>query len=154
MGKLLDIPDVRQRSDYDCGRAALRAVFGFWGVTYPKRHAGLTNPEQGTHPDTAGAILRDAGFRLIEGSASVDILAAFTRAGWPVLSVMTQAGGGHWVVVRGVSRGRVYYHCPSHGPRSMPAAEFESRWDDRDRGNVGYWRWVCCPWRHVTTSAC
>lgn len=146
--KLIDVPDVRQRSDYDCGRAALTAVFEFWGVPFPRRHAGLTNPVQGTHPDTASAILRDAGFRVMEGSGTVPLLAALTRQGWPVLAVMTPPGrGGHWVVVRGVSRGRVHYHCPTAGRLSLEAGAWVAGWDDRDRGNVGYFQWTCCPWR-------
>lgn len=146
---LLDVPDVRQESDYDCGRACLKAVFAFWGEAFPKHLSALTNQEQGTHPDTLSAILRESRrFELIDGSMSVDLLRMLTRNGWPVLVVLTPPGkGGHWVVVRGVARGRVYYHCPTHGRCSLPVASWEDAWDDRDRGNVGYWRWGVCPWR-------
>lgn len=145
---MLAIEDVRQRDDFGCGRAALDAVFRFWGRRLPRDHAALTNPEQGTHPDTVRAVLRAADFLVLDGSMSVADLTHLTRAGRPVLTLLAQGGGpaGHWVVVRGVGRRRVHYHCPSNGRCSLPLASWESWWDDRDREEVGYWRWGIAPW--------
>jgi ABC-type bacteriocin/lantibiotic exporter with double-glycine peptidase domain len=58
-------------------------------------------------------------------------LRALTRVDVPVIcAVRDDDGGGHWVVVRGVERGRVYFHCPLKGPRSRPEDEWVANWHD------------------------
>lgn len=141
---ILDIPDIRQRADYSCGAACLEAVAQFHGLTARGIRA-LANPVQGMAPDTVEAWFRGAGLAVLSGSMGVDDLRHLTRSGRPVVCCVSQAGG-HWVVVSGVSRGRVYYHCPTHGASSVPVASWVSRWSDETVRGVTYHQWGICPW--------
>jgi hypothetical protein len=127
---LIEIPDVRQRSDYGCGDAAVDAALGALGISR-KRGTRLSNPVQGIAPDTVAAVLRAAGCVVLAGPmpGTVGDLKHFTASGCPVLCPVANHGG-HWVVVRGVQRGRVYYHCPLDGPLSRPGGEWLAHWHD------------------------
>lgn len=142
---MLDIPDVRQQEEYGCGAACLDAVFQFFGVrsTAPKR---LSNAVQGMAPDTIEAVLRSGRLDVLSGTMSVTDLQHLTRTGRPVLCCISQAGG-HWVVVRGVNRGKVYYQCPTYGPSVIPVLSWLAGWSDETvRGHV-YRQWGICPSR-------
>lgn len=127
---LLEVPDVRQRTDYGCGDAAVDAALGALGIAR-KRGTRLSNPEQGMGPDTVAAVLRAAGVSVLAGPllTGVEGLRHFAGAGCPVLCPVADHGG-HWVVVRGVQRGRVYYQCPLSGPTSKGAAAWCAEWRD------------------------
>lgn len=127
---LLDVPDVRQGDAHSCGDAAVDAALATLGVKRP-RGTRLANPVHGTAPDTVAAVLRAAGCVVLAGpmpGGTAD-LKHFAGAGCPVLCPIADHGG-HWVVVRGVSRGRVHYHCPVDGALSRPLAEWAARWFD------------------------
>lgn len=147
-GELLDLPDLRQESDYDCGPAAVMAVCHFFGVG-PEGRAlyaeGLgTTKAGGTRP---AAILDFLGRQgLVTTSAvglEVEDLLRFFRAGQPVL-VPFQAGGegeattGHWGVVIGVALGQVMLHDPAQGRRMLAEDDFLARWHDADSTGQGY----------------
>ena len=138
---LLSIPDIRQQRDYDCGAAALDAVCRYWG----KRARGpvaLASPVEGMAPDTVAAWLRSLGARVLAGGLfGVSCLQHYTRSGLPVLCPITLEGVGHWVVVRGVERNKVYYHDPATGPDSMSARAWLDCWRDSTGGGHTYDRW-------------
>ena len=143
---MLMIPDVRQTTDYDCGAAAVDAVAEFHG----QRRRSLSgikhiaNPVQGMAPETVEAVLRSIGLTVLSGVMTVADLRHLTRTGRPVLCPVA-TGGGHWVVVRGVTRCRVHYHCPTHGPSSLPILSWESQWHGETRHGHGFERWGICP---------
>ncbi len=142
---ILDLSDSRQQHDHTCGPAALESVFRFWGKSV-RGVTGLANPVQGMSPDTVEAILRRAGFGLLSGNLIVPDLRHFTRLGRPVLCpITTDAGEGHWVAVAGVSRGRVHYQCPTHGPASLRDTDWLPRWADATRFGHGFERWGIVP---------
>lgn len=136
---LLAIPDVRQRDCYDCGDAAVQAAARFHGIADPVGPR-LANAVQGTDPATVEAVCRRLGLSVLSGVMTVADLAHFTRTGRPVLCPVA-ALGGHWVVVRGVGRGRVYCHCPTAGPVSSRTAEWVAGWRDTSRSGHDYDRW-------------
>lgn len=139
---LLEIPDVRQGDAHSCGDAAIDAALAALGVAR-KRGTRLANPEQGMAPDTLAAVLRAAGCTVLAGPmpGGVADLKHFAAAGCPVLCPIADFGG-HWVVVRGVARGRVHYHCPTSGPRSRPVAEWLTLWhDSTSEGGHQFARW-------------
>lgn len=142
---LLDIPDIRQAADYDCGAAALDAVARFHGIR-ERGPAKLCNVVQGMSPDMIEAWLRAVGLRVLSGSMTVDDLQHLTRTGRPVLCPTTLYGG-HWVVVRGVERGRVHYHCPTIGANKMTFAWWLLHWRDATRAGHEFDRWGICPTR-------
>lgn len=143
---LLEIPDVRQRSDYGCGDAAVDAALGALGLAR-KRGTRLSAPEQGMPPDVLAAVLRASGCEVLAGPilTGVDGLKHFAAAGCPAVCPVADHGG-HWVVVRGVRRGRVHFHCPLSGPASKSVADWVAQWADV-HGESGHrferWAVVC-----------
>lgn len=142
---LLAIPDIRQAKPHECGAAAVEAVAAFHRV---KRVdiAPLANPVQGMGPDTAAAILRALGLRVLTGSMNVEDLRHLTRTGRPVLCPVAQFGG-HWVVVRGVERGGVHFHCPIEGPSRLAAADWLAGWRDVSESGQAFHRWGIASFR-------
>lgn len=140
---LLDIPDIRQADDYDCGAAALDAIARFHGLR-ARGPVALANPVQGMAPDTVEAVLRSLGLSVLSGTMTVDDLRHLTRSGRPVLCPVAHHGG-HWVVVRGVERGRVYYHCPAAGPAVLREADWLAAWRDTSRTGQRFLQWGICP---------
>lgn len=49
--------------------------------------------------------------------------------------------GGHWVIVRGVERTRVYYQCPTYGPQSVTARKWLDGWRDMSESGHDYDGW-------------
>lgn len=139
---MLTIPDIRQREDYDCGAAALDAVASYWGLR-ARGPAKLANAVHGMAPDTVEAVLRALGLSVLSGEMTVADLRHLTREGRPVLCPVA-VRGGHWVVVRGVERGRVHVHCPIEGPAAWRLADWEAGWADSTRGRE-FVRWGICP---------
>jgi ABC-type bacteriocin/lantibiotic exporter with double-glycine peptidase domain len=127
---LLDLPDVRQTADHACGSAVIECVRRFWRVK--EKPADLSNEIQGLSPDTLAAVLRAMGCRVRAGEMLGDIadLQHYTKLGMPVCCPITVAAGGHWVVVRGVARRKVWYQCPTWGPSSLPLASWLDCWRD------------------------
>ncbi len=144
---LLDVPDLRQQDDYDCGPAAVQAVCAFLGVGPAERAAyvaGLgTSPAGGTTPAAILAFL--ARLDTVTTSAAgleVEDLARFFAEGHPVLCPIQeeQASGtrsGHWVVVIGTGLGQVMIHDPIEGRRMLSEEDWLARWHDTDvQGNA------------------
>lgn len=143
---MLSIPDVRQGDGHSCGDAAIDAALAALGL---RRRPGtkLANAIQGLAPDTVAAVLRASGATVLAGPmvSGIEALRHFTAAGCPVLCPIAERGG-HWVVVRGVGRGRVHFHCPIDGPDSRRAAEWLDVWhDSASETGHGFARWgVVC----------
>lgn len=139
---MLEIPDCRQRDEHSCGVACVEAVAEFHGLRVPRNSPKWANSVQGTAPDTVAAALRSLGLSVLAGGPlEVGTLKALVAAGWPVLCPVTRAGHGHWVVVRGVSRGRVHFHDPTDGPASEPVASWEGQWADTTDTGQAFVRW-------------
>jgi ABC-type bacteriocin/lantibiotic exporter with double-glycine peptidase domain len=142
---LLSLPLVRQSADHDCGLAVFRAVAEYWQVG--SRRPPYPSPLNGTHPDNLEPAFQGAGFAVVSGNMTVPALAAMARLGWPVCCLIKQDGVGHWVVSRGVQRGRVYVMDPGDGKnRSYPESEFVSRWHDSYRRANVFERYGLAVW--------
>lgn len=137
---LLSIPDIRQATDYDCGAAAVDAVAEFCGLR-KRGPAALANPVQGMAPDTVEAVLRSLGLTILSGTMRTEDLRHLTRTGRPVLCPITVGREGHWVVVCGVERGKVYYHCPTHGAQTMAEREWLESWVSDTSKGYSFARW-------------
>lgn len=141
---VIDLPDYRQPTDASCGQTAAKVVYGYFGRRGVRPQG---TPIDGTDPRTLESALRLAGLVVQSGSMDADDLKHHTRKGRPVVCLVTEADGtGHWVVVAGVRRGRVHFHCPLVGPRVEPVAAFAARWHDSDRVAVRYEQWGIACW--------
>lgn len=127
---LLDIPDIRQQVDCACGSAVIECVRRFWRVR--DKLPELSNAVQGMAPDTLAAVLRAMGLRVMSCQMLGEVadLQHYTRLGMPVCCPVTVSAGGHWVVVRGVARRKVWYQCPTYGPSSLPLSSWLDCWRD------------------------
>jgi predicted double-glycine peptidase len=144
------LPDVRQRKDFDCGVAAVETVLKLFGLPRPP---DLSNPIDGTAPDTVEALLRKAGLLVAAGHLTVSDLKHFTDRGAPVLCPITVSDGGHWVTVRGVQRLRVHYQDPETGPQSLKASDWDAGWTGGTRTGRDYSGWGIAAWTPKSVTA-
>lgn len=141
---MLDLPDIRQQHDWDCGRAAVLTVCDALGVARPNVPATALT---GIDPLSVEQTLWAAGLSVQSGRMTAADLRHHTRLGRPVIALVTEASGvGHWVTVAGLARGRVRLQCPGHGPMCEPVARFVSRWQDTDRLGRRFVRWGIAAW--------
>lgn len=141
---MIDLPDLRQKADHDCGQTAARVVYQFFGL---RGRAPQGTPIDGTDPRTLETAFRIAGLAVQSGTMDAADLKHHTGRGRPVACLVTEPDGtGHWVVVGGVRRGRVFFHCPVEGAKAEPVAAFAARWHDSDRVAVRYERWGIAAW--------
>jgi hypothetical protein len=142
---ILDLADLRQRDDWGCGRVAAAVVHAYLGSKGRHPHA---TPIDGTDPASMEASLWRSGVAVQAGAMDVDDLRYHTRRGRPVIALVTEASGeGHWIVVAGIERGRVWFQCPVQGPMVEPVASFEARWiDETGRRGVTWSRWGIACW--------
>ena len=141
---MLSLPDCRQRDDWSCGQTAARVVFQFHGF---RGRSPQGSPIDGTDPRSLETAFLAAGLLVQSGEMTPADLRHHTRLGRPVVCLVTEPDGvGHYVVVGGLLRGRVRYHCPTVGASSEPVAAFDARWHDSDRVAVRYTRWGIAVW--------
>lgn len=138
---VLDVLSVRQREPHDCGRAGARAVCGFLGVRVPADYFPA-DPMDGIDPGELERRYRGLGLSVVAGNFDLADLRHFTKAGRPVHVPIQADGGGHWVVVKGVGRGKVYVMDPwPDGRQSYATADFLALWSDGTRHGAAYVRW-------------
>jgi len=140
---LLDLPAVLQRDDHSCGAAVFACVTRYWEGRGRKLKS---HPVHGTPPDQLEPAFRAAGYSVLSGELDTAAMRSLTALGWPVCCLVQSDGTGHWVVVRGVQRGRVYLMDPADGVRSVPVPEWESVWVDSDRRGTVYRRHGVAVW--------
>lgn len=141
---MLKLPDVRQRTGWDCGLACAEIVARFWGYPAAPLLAKLpATPLDGLDPRTLEAGLRAEGFNVLAGEMSLSDLASQTAQGRPVVC----CASGHWVVVAGVTRSRVHYQDPFLGPRRERIDAWLARWCDGDRSGAQYDKFGISAWR-------
>lgn len=132
-----DFPGVLQTGADDCGDAVAASVCAFHGV---KPAARLSTAASGLDPMTLEAVFWRSGLSVTSGIMTLPFLKFFTSIGMPV-ACPVRAFGGHWVVVTGAARGKVYYFDPAGGPRSMKASAWVGEWFDVSRSGREYARW-------------
>lgn len=142
---ILRLPGVLQRDAFSCGDASIATVLAFHRVVAPSK---LATPIDGTDPASIERHLRRIGLHVLSGSLHVDDLEHFCRQFRPpiVLATWPDGGDSHWVVVRGVSRGRVYFHCPIDGAESLRISEWDAIWHGSGKMGERYTRWGVVAW--------
>lgn len=146
---MIDLPPTLplQRDDWTCGQTAARAVYRCLGVRKANQDHPKGSPIDGTDPREIERAFRASGLLVQSGTMTPADLTHHTRHKRPVVCLVTEPGGvGHYVVVGGVRRGRVYYHCPGAGPKAESVAQFVARWHDVDRTTQRYEQWGIAVW--------
>ncbi len=148
---LLPVPLVSQARPWSCGAAALMSALLYFGV-YDDPESTLdaalgVTPEAGTRVDSIVAVTRRYGLQVdarvgltledLESSVSrgdVVIVALQAWASRTVTDWRTNWEDGHYVVVVGLSRDRVYLMDPSvrTGYGYLTRDQFLQRWHDYD----------------------
>ena len=116
---MIQLPDIRQQSDHDCGLTAVRVLLRHLGRRpTPRQLSGLVcDPVDGTDPRNIETFLRQLNLRVQAGSFKVDDLDRLTSSGRAVVCLTTPAHGiGHYVVVSGIEGQTIHYQCPTEGP--------------------------------------
>jgi predicted double-glycine peptidase len=144
--KLCKVADIRQSTDYGCGAACIDTVCDYWSQPRPRR--SMANHVQGMAPEMIEGVLRERGFQVMRGELYTTLLQALTRDGVPVICAISEEDAGHWVVAIGVGRGKVFFHDPEEGQRSMPVGEWEAMWCGHSEAGVSFNRWGIAP--HLT----
>lgn len=130
MPNLLDLRDIRQDHDHDCGVAAFHTITDYLLERRPTLSA---DPMDGLHPFELEAALRKTGLRTISGSMTLADLAHHQRLFRPVACLIRTPYGGHWVVSRGTTPSRVYVQDPDRGRVWFARKQWQADWWDLDR---------------------
>jgi len=137
---VIQLPDIRQQTDYDCGAVCCHIVWQHYGM--PRRRVASTQID-GTDPRTLEAALRVSGLPVLSGEMTLADLSHFTRTR-PVIvlaKTTTDPATGHYMVCAGQRDRRLYFQCPSRGPVVETPRRFDRRWHDVDRHGVTFRRW-------------
>lgn len=142
--KAIDLPDLRQSYDYDCGASATQTVCQFYGVgpaTEDEYVEALgTTPEGGTPPEAIVTFLQGLGLQVeARNDLTIPDLAG---AGVPIICCIqdyedepadiAEERAGHYVVVSEATDDTVTFQDPSGGRVEMPTLDFLARWEDTD----------------------
>jgi ABC-type bacteriocin/lantibiotic exporter with double-glycine peptidase domain len=137
---VIQLPDLRQQHDYDCGSVCCRIVWNHFKVA--KKNT-LTTEIDGTDPRAIESAMRISGLPVISGTMTLADLAWFTRTKRPVIVLATCSTEpiGHYMVCGGQRDRRLHFQCPSRGPIAETPRRFDKRWHDVDRLGTRYSRW-------------
>lgn len=152
-GKVLDVPDVRQKDEFDCGAAALKAALDYYQVKPSRSEEEMvralgSDEDHGTLPKAILREAKDAGLGVEESSGmSLAELTQQIDNGNLVICPVQAYGtddeerhreSGHYVVVCGYTPTDIILHDPSAGRQSQPRREFLTCWHDQDANGVDY----------------
>jgi len=148
--RLLDVPDVRQPSNYSSGPASLQAVLDYYGMDMMVDDLiNMTNstPENGTLPENLAQTARNLGFSAeikqnmtledLQQNINQETPVIIDAQAWKsnnstVLNWTSDQVDGHYMVVIGIDNENVYFEDPAVlGSRGyMTNQEFLDRWHD------------------------
>lgn len=154
---LLDTPDIRQLGHYDCGRASAAVILRFHGMPDVDSIGVLgrlpIDRLDGTDPAQMAGWWRANGYSICEGRMDIDLLRHFADVGVPVQMVATIDGQGHWLVSRGIARGRVYVQDPFAGRGKYTTGEWLGKWYDYNRYGTHFNQWGIAVWNSSGRAA-
>jgi predicted double-glycine peptidase len=144
---LLTIEDIRQDTPHGCGEAAVRAVLAFHQITGAAPR--ISSPVDGVDPIALERALRKFGLRVMSGNMKLSDLKNCCDSLRPPICLVhwPDSSESHWIIVRGVSRGSVWFHDVETGPGRCRTDEWEKAWSANDgRMPFEYRNWAVVTW--------
>lgn len=149
-----EVPDVRQRDDWDCGTGALQSALKAMGVDVPYaelRQTLGTDKQDGTRPAEIVRVARGLGLvaeRFYDDAEMTRLRDHLAQGHLVLCPVQTRGtpGGrdasreGHWVVVTAMDEDSVSVQDPITGPEEVPLARWLRDWHDRDADGIEHVR--------------
>lgn len=137
---MLEIPDIRQLHNSDCGWANVEAILQANGIFKHRdvviQSLGLSDIF-GVNPKSIELFFRHEQFNVISGNMTIDDLKFHLKNKRPVICPVTMNNVGHYICVTGIHRGKITYNDPSYGKKSIDIDKFIEIWEDTDKfGNV------------------
>jgi predicted double-glycine peptidase len=129
---------VRQQYDFSCGSAATATLLTYqYGVPVDEKQVFVAMYTSGDQ-----AKIRKEGFSLLDMQRYLQSqgfqadgfelpLEKLAEEGLPAIVLLNDRGYRHFVVVKGLHRGRVLLGDPARGTRAMPRSRFDALWDNR-----------------------
>jgi HK97 family phage portal protein len=166
--KILDVPNVRQKSDFDCGPAATMSVASYFNVGPETEQEYIdalgTTKANGTTPAAIAEYLASLGLHVAaKDDLTIGDLARAVRAGSPIIAAIQayeddpeeipEERSGHYVVVCGADVKTITLQDPSAGRVTMPTIDFLARWEDRDDENEYVHYGIVVSLREANTEA-
>lgn len=129
----LNIPLVKQETQFTCGPASLRSVFLFNGNDVPESEITelvTIDPELGTSLKEMVKIIKYYGYygeAYVNGT--MEMIEEYLSQNIPVIVNWFSIDKGHYSVISGIENYDIYFMDPEFGTeRSMPIKQFESLW--------------------------
>jgi predicted double-glycine peptidase len=146
---IIDLNEMRQTYDYDCGPKALQTVIAYYGIDVreEKLLKQLDANDDGTKVSKIIEVAKRYGFKVKHGTISLSDLKETVNSGYPVIVLVQAWSGrkmskedwekdwedGHYVVVIGAEREMLVFEDPSSIRRTwLTDEEFMTRWHDVD----------------------
>lgn len=147
---MIELHNLRQTYDYDCGAKALQTVMAYYGIDAREDDLikDLQTSKKGTRPVNMRRVAQKYGFKVKSGTGwTLEDIKWYINAGTPVI-VLLQAwaerfmtledwgqdyDNGHYAVVIDNKNEVVVFEDPASFRRTWLAeSEFMLRWHDRD----------------------
>lgn len=149
--RILEFPDLRQMSNYDCGATAVQSVLAYYGIDFREekvlKMAGTT--KDGTPIEGIKKILKHFKLRFREKEMDIEQIKKCIRRKIPVI-MLVQAwadkkvdwandwNDGHYVVAIGYSQKKIYFEDPAaYNKTYLFYHELRERWHDIDTNPNG-----------------
>ena len=147
--KLLDFPNLRQTSDYDCGAKALQSILAYYGICIDEEKimkiAG-TNKRSGTTIPGIIKTLKKFNLKFYSGESEIKKIKKQIDKKHPVILILQAWAkkpkadwengwkNGHYVVAIGYDKNKIYFEDPASIFRTyLSYDELEKRWHNQQK---------------------
>lgn len=145
--KILDFPEFKQMSDYDCGASALLSVLTYYGIeVFEEEIIKLAKTDKcGTSIDGMLEVLNNKGLKATSKQLTFEDIKKYIDKEIPVILRIQAWSGvdnedwkkdwrdGHYVVVIGYDLTKFYFEDPWCSERTyLKFNELKDRWHDSD----------------------
>lgn len=151
--EIIPVIKSKQTNESSCGGGSLHSVLRYYDINETEKkinEMAELDMDIGIEPESIVKVAKQFGLssKLIKG-CNINTLKGFISKGIPVIVAIVAWGedgkknyntdkDGHWVVVIGFDKARVYIEDPAlvHGRAFLDWYEFEQRWHDVDGEHV------------------